>query len=318
LCPRHEVSRSLSPDLGPSVVILNELANLYVPVTFNHRKHAEMTRFSGGCETCHHFTPPNEPHPACKDCHPAEISHEDIAQPGLKGAYHRNCMSCHREWDKDTACEVCHAKATGNQDGTVTMASEHRHYAEIPLTDVILFTTSYDEGDQVPFHHRNHSEKYERDCVECHQEQSCTRCHTQGGKLHPMGDLGDIDLHDVCYECHQPEPCTSCHGRDPDDLFTHAETGWPLASYHSDLSCRACHGNQGAFQHPDPTCIGCHETNWVPRNFKHASMGVTLDEVHGELDCGDCHTGGFGSPTDCSSCHDDGRSYRSMGGFTAG
>jgi hypothetical protein len=317
-CARHAMAAELSSQLGPQVVILDDLEDLYVPVRFNHRAHADMSGMGTGCETCHHYTPPNSPHPACRDCHPVEIQHEDISQPGLKGAYHRQCLSCHAAWDKDTACEVCHEKKAGGRlGGTATVASEHRHYSEIPLDDVILFPTTYDEGDQVPFHHRNHSQAYERDCVECHREQSCTRCHVQGGQLHPMGALNDVDLHDLCYECHDPDPCTQCHGRDPDDLFSHAETGWPLAAYHADLSCRACHGASGAFQTPKPVCTGCHPADWVPRDFDHASVGVVLDETHGELDCSDCHEGGLGSPTSCGACHDDERTYESTGGFSS-
>jgi hypothetical protein len=132
-----------------------------------------------------------------------------------------------------------------------------------------------------------------------------------------MGALNDVDLHDLCYECHDPDPCTQCHGRDPDDLFSHAETGWPLAAYHADLSCRACHGASGAFQTPKPVCTGCHPADWVPRDFDHASVGVVLDETHGELDCSDCHEGGLGSPTSCGACHDDERTYESTGGFSS-
>jgi hypothetical protein len=87
----------LPPDLGPDVVILDELQKLYDPVRFDHRAHAQMVSFSGGCEVCHHYTPPDADHPACVSCHPKEIAHEDIAQPGLKGAYHRDCLDCHRE-----------------------------------------------------------------------------------------------------------------------------------------------------------------------------------------------------------------------------
>ena len=63
-CPRHEAMRGIDPNLGPSVVILDELENLYAPVRFDHKAHAEMTKFGGDCELCHHFTPPNAPHPA--------------------------------------------------------------------------------------------------------------------------------------------------------------------------------------------------------------------------------------------------------------
>ena len=178
----------------------------------------------------------------------------------------------------------------------------------------------------VPFHHRNHSVLYERDCSECHEQQSCTRCHTQGTpsnpiaaqELHPMGDLSKVNLHDTCFKCHQSQNCTECHGRDSDDLFTHADTGWPLKSYHARLSCRNCHGSQGAFQKPDPRCESCHTEGWSGEGFDHARTGVKLGEVHGELDCENCHTQGVGKgPATCDGCHDDGRRYSRSTGFGA-
>jgi hypothetical protein len=312
ICARHGAMEGLQADLGPSTVVLDDLENLYVPVYFNHLAHAQMVRFSGGCETCHHFTPPSAEHPACKECHPTTIEHEDIAQPGLKGAYHRNCMSCHQDWDKDTACEVCHERKVEGQTAPVHVES---HYQRLELIELIEFSTSAEEGPTVPFHHRNHSELYERDCSECHQEQSCTRCHVQGEQPHPMGEPADRNLHDTCFECHHEERCDDCHGRDPDDLFQHSDTGWALQGPHTGLNCRACHGERGAFMKLTPVCDTCHHGDWNPDLFDHAMTGATLDEVHGELECEDCHENGTGPQNSCEGCHDDGRTFSNITGF---
>ncbi len=316
-CPRHKEAVGLSPSLGPDVVILDKLEDLYVPVRFNHKVHATMAGMSKGCDACHHYTPPDSPHPACKDCHPVGIVHEDIAQPGLKGAYHRQCLGCHSEWDQDTKCEICHEKKAGGRlQGTATEVCDHSHYDPVPLLDLITFSTDFAVGDKVPFHHKNHSEKYERDCTECHMQQSCTRCHIQGGNSHPMGDLSKVNLHDTCFKCHGEQNCTECHGRDPEDLFQHSDTGWPLKAYHASLSCTACHGKQGAFQKPDPKCRTCHTDGWSGGGFKHATTGVKLNEVHGELDCDACHVNGPGNgKASCDGCHDDGRTYSKASGF---
>jgi hypothetical protein len=317
LCPRHQESTNLSADLGPNVVILDDLEDLYVPVRFDHKAHATMSGMMSGCETCHHFTPPNSDHPECKECHPVEIMHEDLSQPGLKGAYHRQCMGCHSDWDTDTACAVCHEKKAGGRlGGTATEVCEHSHYEPVEMLELIVFDTSYDVGDQVPFHHRNHSVLYERDCVECHSEQSCTRCHVHGQELHPMGKQADVDLHDTCYKCHSGQDCTECHGRDPNDLFTHADTGWPLKSYHRGLTCRTCHGDYGAFQKLDPKCENCHPNGWSGTGFNHKTTGVVLDEVHGEVDCETCHPDGPAKGASCEACHDDGRKYQRAKGFS--
>jgi hypothetical protein len=292
-CPRHEMEKHLSPELGPDVVILSELENLYVPVRFDHHKHAVMAQMNGGCEACHHFTPPNSSHPACKDCHPVEIVHEDIAQPGLKGAYHRACLHCHQEWDRDTACEVCHEKKKGGPlEGTATGVCDHSHYQPLQLDELIVFGPADASVGSVPFHHRNHSQLYERDCTECHQRQSCSRCHDE-------------------------ERCDACHGRDPADLFNHADTGWPLKAYHTSLECRSCHGRTGAFRKLDPKCASCHPEGWPAKTFDHRITGVVLDEVHGDADCDSCHTAGPGSTPRCDACHDDGRSYDAARGFKA-
>jgi hypothetical protein len=317
-CPRHLAASELAPNLGPEVVILDELEDLYVPVRFDHHTHAVMAGMSGGCDTCHHYTPPSMPHPACKECHPTEVAHEDLAQPGLKGAYHRRCLSCHSEWDRDTACGVCHEKRKGGRlDGTATSVCDHSHYRPVQLEELILFPTSFAPGDTVPFHHRNHSERYERDCTECHLEQSCTRCHVQdGGDLHPMGRPDEVNLHDTCFQCHDQRQCRGCHGRDPGDLFRHASTGWPLGVYHADLDCRACHGS-GVVRALDTHCESCHRNGFPPATFDHRVTGITLDEVHREADCADCHTAGWSALPSCDACHDDGRTYDRNRGFAA-
>ncbi|MFN0152463.1 MAG: cytochrome c3 family protein [bacterium] len=309
---------------GPDVVILDELEDLYVPVRFDHKAHASMTRFSGDCTTCHHHTPAGGEHPLCSSCHAREVVHEDIAQPGLKGAYHRQCLACHTEWDHAGSCEVCHEKKAGGAlHGTATAAAVHSHIAPLSLEELIVFKTSYAEGDSVPFHHKLHSTKYEPNCAACHSEQSCTRCHVQGEPPHPMGDPGEIDMHETCFRCHSPDEdpchpddgCAHCHGRGSTDLFSHDEVGWDLARHHRHLSCDRCHGDWQAPAKLDARCESCHTKGWSPGTFEHKIVGVTLDEIHREIDCASCHASGVGKPAACDACHDDGRSYDAKKGF---
>lgn len=314
-CPRHGVDDALVASLGPDIVILDDLEDLYVPVRFDHKAHAGMVSMNGGCETCHHFTPPNSPHPGCSECHPSDILHEDLSQPGLKGAYHRQCLSCHSDWDSDTRCAICHEKKQGGRlGGQATEVCEHSHYEPIPLDEFILFETDFEDGDVVPFHHENHSTLYELNCSVCHAEQSCARCHVQGEELHPMGQIEEIDLHDTCFKCHGEQNCDECHGRPADDLFNHRSVGWPMKPFHADLHCRQCHGTGLTYVRPNKACDTCHPADWG-EGFRHASTGVVLGETHGELDCGDCHVEKFGKRPDCSACHDDGRRYEAGIGF---
>ncbi len=318
-CMRFEVPSQVSR-LGHSVMVLDELESIYEPVYFDHGIHAQMSQMSGGCENCHHFIPPSAGHPACKECHTPVAHRNGKAQPGLKAAYHRQCLNCHTEWDTESHCEVCHLKKEGGLPAAeVAKISRKRHQGPMSVNDLIVFETVYDDGDKVPFHHLNHVEKYDRDCGVCHKDESCSSCHVHGTESHPLGLLSDIDLHDTCYQCHDEEKgCEQCHGRNPNDLFDHASTGWELKLYHKVLHCTACHSVRGKYTANDPRCESCHFDGWDEKHFNHSVTGVVLDEVHGEISCEDCHTSGLGKPSDCSECHDDGRRYERHASFGPG
>jgi len=124
-------------DTGPETAELGSLADYYRPVEFNHAMHVELV--DSECARCHHHTTgaaPLEPRClechkggqkgpaiACRDCHPAQrfsaeylneldanpqLYHLD--KPGLKGAYHRKCLGCHRENGGPTGCQDCHER----------------------------------------------------------------------------------------------------------------------------------------------------------------------------------------------------------------
>lgn len=319
-CPRPRVP--VKPASGPDKVVLQELEKLYEPVHFDHKAHAGMTRFGGGCTLCHHHTPEGDEHPSCRTCHASDVPHENSDQPGLKGAYHRQCLGCHREWEGETSCEICHArKAIGGSPA----ATFHGTKEAVRLDELIVFETGAEEGDRVPFHHKNHSARYESDCVVCHEDQSCTGCHVQTQARHPMGALEQVDLHDACFQCHRQDggtshakgDCKHCHGRGEADLFRHETTGWPLARYHRDLGCRSCHPPWNTPVRLDRRCESCHPQGWNAESFDHAVTSVKLDEVHGELDCADCHEQGYGAgkAPSCAACHDDGRRWEAKRGF---
>ena len=117
---------------APESVEIDSMSNLYGPVEFNHAMHTEMA----SCSDCHHHTTGTGPAAptcgrchhgteegdtvSCTECHSAqpfspenlelmenpEIFHID--KPGLKGAYHLNCIGCHQEVDGPTGCQDCH------------------------------------------------------------------------------------------------------------------------------------------------------------------------------------------------------------------
>ena len=56
----------MSPANSPKIIKMKklEVQDLYEPVVFSHRTHAEMSGMSGGCEMCHHYDPPGDVVPA--------------------------------------------------------------------------------------------------------------------------------------------------------------------------------------------------------------------------------------------------------------
>ncbi len=125
----------------PDVITMDQLADLYDGVVFDHETHTMMTE---GCAVCHHHTlggpvfndycakchdgSEEVATVACSDCHSkeritagsmrlAELEspfHDDL--PDLKGAYHLSCLGCHQEMGAPVGCTDCHSKTeAGNK-----------------------------------------------------------------------------------------------------------------------------------------------------------------------------------------------------------
>ncbi|PHR25155.1 MAG: class III cytochrome C [Desulfotalea sp.] len=116
----------------PEEVIIDQLADLYQPVVFDHSMHSEMY----DCSLCHHTNDNAWQNRSCFRCHrerlvddksrcstchsttnykEAETTttrnqdpkyHIDI--PALKGAWHLLCRNCHVQDDGPTDCQGCH------------------------------------------------------------------------------------------------------------------------------------------------------------------------------------------------------------------
>lgn len=319
-CLRTGVARingKVSAELGPDVVILDELEDLYLPVPFDHRGHAEMAQMTMGCTVCHHYTPEGVAHPECKSCHEVATIREDMRRPGLKGAYHRQCMACHREWSHETACEVCHqAKAGRVGSGRATTRPTKddivgRMHPPIPEPDTKVYQTKHRQraGTKVTFRHKEHIHLYDLKCAECHREASCSRCHEEGKSEAEKAKTLE-EHHNPCVACHDmesPEGCDRCHW-DVDQPeprpFDHAkDADWSLGRYHEGKSCRVCH-REVPFKKRDRACNNCHAA-WSPVSFNHAVTGQVLDENHVEQDCEFCHVDRkFNVPPTCTECHD--------------
>ncbi|MBC8209006.1 MAG: cytochrome c3 family protein [Desulfobulbaceae bacterium] len=124
---------------APDLITIDSLTNLYGPVEFDHAMHADLA----DCALCHHHTtgiPAQDPNclrchatsgeadtVACADCHTADRFNKDyleslddpmlyhVDKPGLKGAYHINCIGCHVEVGAPSGCQDCHVMNDSGQ-----------------------------------------------------------------------------------------------------------------------------------------------------------------------------------------------------------
>ncbi len=131
--PLSGVARNL--DL-PGTVMLDKLVRLYSAAEFDHEYHTEI---ADDCTLCHHHSvgipTTNE---KCAKCHKSEDVLENVAcvdchavdpfsaqylqtteadkdlyhidKPGLKAAYHLNCLNCHIVMGGPEGCEDCHER----------------------------------------------------------------------------------------------------------------------------------------------------------------------------------------------------------------
>jgi hypothetical protein len=299
--------QSAVPARGPHIAVLSQLEDMYKPVQFNHELHAKMEGMGEGCGACHHHTAPGEFAP-CRECHPiSPAESQKLRQPGLKGAYHRHCMGCHREWSHDTKCVVCHLPKEGDtptlaaQDPTDIMGIPHPIITE-PLKKV--YDTPYHPAPIVTFQHKEHIDLFGFRCVDCHKKENCGNCHDLQKK--PVAKTQE-EIHAICDNCHSGHGCEKCHDKKERPGFSHNTVGWPLNPFHNKLDCWACHPKGKRVGKLSKMCLNCH-SGWNQENFRHAVVGLQLDEVHSQLDCTDCHADRkYDEDPKCSDCHDDGR-----------
>jgi Class III cytochrome C family len=115
----------LLPDDLPDVLHLSQLKDRFGPVEFPHRAIVEAMNktigdnrlanvFHGSravvCASCHHHSPLGAKPPSCARCHLQPFDPHAVGRPGLMGAYHQQCVGCHRDMKigdyRD--CRECH------------------------------------------------------------------------------------------------------------------------------------------------------------------------------------------------------------------
>lgn len=200
---------------GPAEAILYHLTETYQPVRFSHALH---TALAPDCGACHHHHSELEPTPPCRECHGRQSG--SLERPGLKGAYHRLCMQCHREAGSGPLeCESCH-----DRRATAAGPAEREALARDAAPKIVLLGHLAKEHPAVRFDHEVHVDMADR-CRDCHHHQGeveqtppCRECHS----LHQTYDCQPVlreAYHQQCLACHRSmkgsEACSDCHPATP-------------------------------------------------------------------------------------------------------
>lgn len=116
----------------PDQIVISALSEKYEPVKFPHKKIISALEkninnsriasyFHNGrdsiCQGCHHNAPASTQPIKCGSCHINQTQDKESSMPGIKGAYHMQCMGCHKEMgiEKPASCTDCHNEKTNEQ-----------------------------------------------------------------------------------------------------------------------------------------------------------------------------------------------------------
>jgi octaheme c-type cytochrome (tetrathionate reductase family) len=280
--------------------LIKKEENLYGTVRFMHKKHAA---FLNDCFICHHHRPPDPKAletTRCSACHQASFNPELPGRIGLQGAHHRQCMDCHKRWNRGpVGCTDCHDKNVPNHSELVKLSGKPEP------TDVI------------------------KECIRCHDaqaEEMLTSTHWlwRGPSTFTEGyekriDLGKATTTINNFAIHVASNwprCTACH----------AGYGWKDTSFDftdkTRIDCLVCHDTTGTYKKapagaglPDPevdlvrvaknvgkpsrgTCGSCHFSGGDRDPVKHGKLNPFLDFHSSSCDV---HMGGLGFQ--CHDCH---------------
>jgi hypothetical protein len=307
-CPRESMIRiDQKAEEGPRIIVINKLkdTDIYELAKFSHLAHAEMSDMTGGCRTCHHYNPPGNVI-GCSECHESSRKRIDINKPDLKGAYHQQCVNCHRAWSGKTDCVFCHEikDKVIIEKQTSTKEIKKRIHPEIRTPEKIVFKTNTNKGKLVTFYHNEHTSFFGLECSQCHSHESCVKCHQQINKSIP-GKVSLAEHHKKCSSCHDTKTsCNNCHSNKESGSFDHkSKTGFDTSKFHSKIICNRCHTSKGVFSGLIKECASCHN-KWTPEYFKHILTGLTLDDTHKEFECESCHKEKTFENPECTDCHD--------------
>lgn len=324
--------------------VINEYKDRYGPVRFMHSKHANVVQ---DCTVCHHRIPRKEGdtygQPAtmatligaetlpvsCDSCHDQPWNPGQIHVPGLKGAYHQQCMGCHQEsQQKPVANAIQYRLLVKGLEGTRRLVSR------APLDCISCHPKKVpDHKELVKLEGNPDALAVTQNCLTCHEDQGRAMLKTshwkwQGPSPFTSGNEKRVDLGKRSQIMNNTTialtgnwgSCTGCH----------AGYGWDDDSFDftdmSRIDCLVCHDTTGTYKKsptgaglPDPTVdlikvaqlvgttsrttcgLNCHFSGDTTDPVKHGAMNPGLLAPTRKLDvhmakdgvdlrCVDCHT----------------------------
>jgi octaheme c-type cytochrome (tetrathionate reductase family) len=280
--------------------IIREEENLYGTVRFMHKKHAGLLK---DCFVCHHHRPV-DPKLAeitrCSACHQKSFNPELLGRIGLKGAHHRQCMGCHKKWNKGpVGCTECHPKNVPDHNELVKLSGKpgptevtkeclrcHDVQAEEMLTSTHWlwkgpspFTEDYEK--QVNLGKANKTVNNFLIALASNWPR-CTSCHAGYGWKDADFDFTDKTRID----------CLVCH----DTTRTYKKA--PLGAGKPDSEVDLVHVAKNVGKPSRQTCGVCHFTDAGEDPVRHGKLNPFLDFHSSSCDI---HMGGLGFQ--CHDCH---------------
>lgn len=227
------------------------------PVSFEHAWHIKIMERGQACDSCHHvwdeklkkavYVKGKEA--ACIDCHGDPLKED--AKTVQRLAVHTTCFGCHRaEAEKKqktgpVKCAGCHDPREYPKPSPAPVTEQPKYKKK----DTILITRADGIMPDVPFLHKVHQEKNDKECNVCHNIHVFT-----------MADhLEDFDMAAAnCNLCHK-NALPDIKGDEKQRLSVKL---CPDAVYHDEKSPSSCVGCHKAKNTKGPKtaapCTGCH------------------------------------------------------------
>lgn len=323
--------------------IINKYSDLYGPVRLMHSKHANVVK---DCTICHHRIPREEGDKygepttmsellrrktlpkGCKSCHDHPFDPKMLHKPGLKGAYHRLCLGCHRESEQKLEEGLVQYRAMVKGHGG------SRSLVDRAPTDCISC-----HAKKVPAHRdlvklegKVDALTVTRTCLSCHEAQGQALLKTshwnwQGPSPFTVGHEMRVDLGKRAQTINNSLIALS--GNWPRCTGCHVGYGWQDGGFDftdmGKIDCLVCHDSTGSYHKsafgaglPEEdvdllkvaqsvgrpgraTCgMNCHFSGGASDAIRHGSMNPALLAPTRNLDV---HMAVDGMDFRCVECH---------------